>query len=93
MRQWYGVDRFVLPAVKTVSMGSTSLHCEPGESILLGMVFWSPAMSLQVAKTSWLPLHGGLTLKKKPSFLNIDNTGQVGGQWGEVVFTSPGDYL
>lgn len=29
------VDRFVLPAVKTVAIGSKSLRCEPGEPILL----------------------------------------------------------
>lgn len=30
MRQRCGVDCLVLPAVKTVVMGSTSLYCEPG---------------------------------------------------------------
>lgn len=31
--------------------GSLSACCEPRESILLGMVFWGPAMSPQVAET------------------------------------------
>lgn len=35
MRQWYGVDCFVPPAVKTVARGSTSLCGEPGEPIRL----------------------------------------------------------
>lgn len=47
---------FVLPAVKTVAMGSLSPCFEPGELILLGMVFWGLAMSPQVAETFW-PLH------------------------------------
>lgn len=37
------VDCFRLPAVKTVVMGSTSLHCEPGEPILLRNGFQGPS--------------------------------------------------
>lgn len=57
---WCGVACFVLPAVKTVTVGSLSACFEPGEPILLGMVFWGPAMSPQVAETFWLLFNKGL---------------------------------
>lgn len=57
---WCGAACFVLPAVKTVTMGSLSACFEPGEPILLGMVFWGPAMSPQVAETFWPLFNKGL---------------------------------
>lgn len=46
---------FAPPAVKTVALGAPrrSAHCESQEPILLGTVFWGPAMSPQVAETFW----------------------------------------
>lgn len=46
---------FAPPAVKTVALGAPrgSAPCESREPILLGMVFWGPAMSPQVAETFW----------------------------------------
>lgn len=50
-----GVACFAPPAVKTVALGAPrrSAPCESREPILLGMVFWGPAMSPQVAETFW----------------------------------------
>lgn len=76
-------DCFVLPAVKTVAMGSVSLCCEPREPILLRNGLLGPS---HVTAGGWdirTPVAGGTILKRKPCVLKIDNA--VGLDEGERV--------
>lgn len=77
--QWCGVDRFVLPAVKTVKIGSTSLQHEPRgiHSPLNG--FLKSSSVTAGGQDILAPASSGTPLKK-PSVPQIDNPGR----WGEV---------
>lgn len=77
--QWCGVDRFVLPAVKTVKIGSTSLQREPRgiHSTLNG--FLKSSSVTAGGQDILAPASSGTPLKK-PSVPQIDNPGR----WGEV---------
>lgn len=66
-------------------MGSTALHWEPGEPILLWNGFLESSSVSAGGRDILVPTSGRTTLKKKPSILKIDNMGQAGGQGGRLL--------